>query len=61
MKNEMWNMSFNGAINKEGEGAGVWINPPKLGSKLFSYKLAFYCTNNMVEYEALILGLRVLK
>jgi len=24
-----------------------------------AYKLAFDCTNNMVEYEALILGLKV--
>jgi ribonuclease HI len=30
-------------------------------TKLYSYKLAFDCTNNMVDYEALILGLRVLK
>jgi ribonuclease HI len=29
--------------------------------KLCSYKLTFECTNNMVEYEALILGLKVLK
>jgi ribonuclease HI len=60
-KNEMWNMSFDGAISKEGAGEDVWINPPKVGTKLFSYKLTFDCTNNMVEYEALILGLRFLK
>jgi ribonuclease HI len=57
----MWNMSFDRAINREGFGAGVWINPPKVGTKLCSYKLAFDCTNNMVEYETLILGLRTLK
>jgi hypothetical protein len=32
-----------------------------VGTKLFSYKLTFDYTNNMAEYEALILGLRVLK
>ena len=26
-----------------------------------SYKIVFKCTNNMVEYEALIMGLKVLK
>ena len=57
----MWNMSFDGAISKEGVGASVWISPPKVGTKLFSYKLTFDCRNNMVEYEALILGLRTLK
>jgi hypothetical protein len=58
---EMWNMSFDGAINREGAWASVWINPPKLGTKLCSYKLAFNCTNNMAEYEALVLGLKSLK
>jgi ribonuclease HI len=61
VENEIWNMSFDGVVNKEGAGAGVWISPPKVGSKLCSYKLAFNCTNNMAEYEALILGLKVLK
>jgi len=32
-----------------------------VGTKLCSYKLTFDCTNNMDEYEALILGLRTLK
>jgi hypothetical protein len=39
-ENEMWNMSFDGSISKEGFGVGVWINPPKVGTKLYSYKLA---------------------
>jgi ribonuclease HI len=57
----MWNMSFDGVVNREGEEVGVWINPPKSGTKLCSYKLSFDCTNNMVEYEALVLGLKTLK
>jgi ribonuclease HI len=61
VENEMWNMSFDGAISKEGEGADIWISPPKICTKLCSYKLVFDCTNNMTEYEMLILGLRVLK
>jgi ribonuclease HI len=60
-KNKMCNMSFDGAINKEGAGADIWISPPKVGTKICSYKLSFDCTNNMVEYEVMILGLRVLK
>jgi ribonuclease HI len=54
-------MSFDRAINKEGVGSSVWISPPKVGTQICSYKLSFDSTNNMVEYEALILGLRVLK
>jgi ribonuclease HI len=61
MENEMWNMSFDGVVSKEGVGADVWVGPPEVGTKLCSYKLAFECTNNMAEYEALILGLKVLK
>jgi hypothetical protein len=60
-ENEMWNMSFDGVVSREGARAGVWINPPKVGTKLCSYKLSFDCTNNMAEYEALILGLKTLK
>jgi hypothetical protein len=60
-EDEMWNMSFDGAASREGAGVGVWINPPKIGTKLCSYKFSFDCTNNMAEYEALILGLKTLK
>ena len=61
MENEIWNMSFDSVVNKQGVGVNIWITPPQVGSKLCSYKLAFDCTNNMAEYEALILGLKVLK
>ena len=54
-------MNFDGVVSKEGDGVGVWIIPPKSGSKLCSYKFSFDFTNNMVEYEALILGLKRLK
>jgi ribonuclease HI len=60
-KNEMWNMSFDGAVSREGAGASVWINPPRLSTKLCSYEIYFECTNNMDEYEALVLGLKTLK
>jgi hypothetical protein len=60
-ENEIWNMSFDGNVSKEGEGVGIWVSTPEVGTKLCSYKLMFECTNNMVEYEALILGLKVLK
>jgi ribonuclease HI len=39
----------------------MWINHPTGDAKLCSYKIIFECTNNMVEYEALILGLKVLE
>ena len=53
-------MSFDGAASKEGAGVGVLIKPPIGEPRLFSYKLHLKCTNNMAEYEALVLGLKVL-
>jgi ribonuclease HI len=61
VEDQIWKMNFDGAACREGAGVGVWINHPKGDSKLCSYKLVFECTNNMVEYEALILGLKVLE
>ena len=39
-------------------GAGVWIQNT---NQSYSYKLDFPCTNNIVEYEALLLSLQLLK
>jgi hypothetical protein len=61
MENGMWNKIFDGIVRKEGVGVGIWVSPPEVGTNLCSYKMVFECTNNMVEYEALILGLKVLK
>ena len=54
-------MSFNGAASKKGIGASFFIRSPIGEPKLLSYMLDFKCTNNVAEYEALILGLKVLK
>ena len=54
----LWNMSFDGSSGKFGSGAGVWIHKTNEGH---SYKLYFQCTNNIAEYEALLLGLHLLK
>jgi hypothetical protein len=59
-EDRMWNMIFDGAVSREGVGDGVWINLPRGTTKLCSYKLAFDFTNNIVEYEALVLGLKTL-
>ena len=59
--NGWWHMSFDGATSKKGVGAGIWIRPHVGEPKLLSCKLFLKCTNNMVEYEALILGLKALR
>ena len=54
-------MFFDGSISKKGVGVGVYIISPIRYFKALSYKLTFECTNNVVEYEALLLGLNALK
>jgi len=55
-------MSFDGSCRKVGSRAGVWVS--NYGDNYVqghSYKLNFNCTNNIAEYEALLLGLQLLK
>ncbi|XP_070004171.1 uncharacterized protein [Nicotiana sylvestris] len=54
-----WKLFFDGASNMKGVGIGV-VLISKIGQHyLVTVQLRFYCTNNMVEYEACILGLRL--
>ena len=55
----IWKMFFDGASSKEGVGAGVVLVSPAQETISLSYKLEFEATNNVEEYEALVLGLRV--
>ena len=54
-------MHFDGALSKEGAGAGISVVGLDFEYISFSFKLYFECTNNVVEYEALILGIKMIK
>lgn len=61
-------MDFDSVVGKDGAGIGIWIRSPafrpdKVPSnvRVCSYKLAFDCSKNEAEYEALIAGLKILK
>ena len=41
-------------------GAGIVIISPKGIKTALSFNLAFKCTNNQAEYEALVIGLKIL-
>jgi ribonuclease HI len=61
-KEKWFTMHFDGACSKEGAGAGITISTPYfIEQRNFSYKFYFNCTDNVAEYEALLLGLRILK
>jgi ribonuclease HI len=59
--NEIWKMYFDGSSSKEGSGAGIVLISPSKEVVSLSYKLEFETTNNIAEYEALVLGLRAAK
>lgn len=54
---EQWYLMFDGASNATVHGIGEVLMYPKNFHLPFTTKLCFTCTNNMVEYEACILGL----
>ena len=54
---ESWKMYFDGAINQNGSGIGVFLISPKGTHISFSGRLNFPATNNATKYEACIMGL----
>jgi ribonuclease HI len=60
-QDRLWKMYFDGSSSKEGFGVGILLISPLKEVITLSYKLEFETTNNIVEYEALVLGLRVAK
>ena len=58
-KGSRWTMVFDGASNALGNGIGAMIISPEGCHTPFTARLCFNCTNNMSEYEACIMGLKV--
>ncbi|XP_040951058.1 uncharacterized protein [Gossypium hirsutum] len=56
-----WRLNFDGASNAIGNEIGAVLVSPNGDHYPFTCKLDFDCTNNMVEYEACIMGIRVAK
>ncbi|KAK4386124.1 Transposon Tf2-12 polyprotein [Sesamum angolense] len=54
-----WKMYFDGASHKEGVGAGVVFVTSKGEVLPYSFTLTHNCSNNVAEYQALILGLEI--
>ena len=53
-----WKMYFDGASNVLGRGVRAVLISPEGNHYPFTAKLSFYCTNNVPEYEACVLGLQ---
>ena len=54
----VWNMYFDGARTQSSAGAGVVLISPSKENIHLSYKLDFKTTNNIAEYEVLLLGVK---
>jgi hypothetical protein len=55
---QVWTLYFDGSKSQEGSGAGCILINPKGKRHFLSCRLEFECTNNTVEYEALVQGLK---
>ncbi|XP_016195951.1 uncharacterized protein LOC107637006 [Arachis ipaensis] len=55
-----WKLYFDGSKHKDGAGVGILIISPEGIPSEFLFKLKYPCSNNVAEYEALILGLEIL-
>jgi hypothetical protein len=58
---EAWTVFCDGSWGTFGAGAAAVLIAPSKVRTCYAVKLDFSCTNNIAEYEALLLGLRKLK
>jgi ribonuclease HI len=56
---ELWTMYFDGSLMKTGAGAGLLFISPLEVHMRYVIRLHFPASNNVTEYEALIMGLRI--
>jgi ribonuclease HI len=54
---DYWRFSFDGAYSKSGNGVGIFLLIPNNIVHSHVVRLEFSCTNNKVDYEALIQGI----
>ena len=54
-----WVMFFDGSFTQQGFSAGILFITPQRYSLPKAYKILFPCTNNIVEYEDLINGMKI--
>ena len=57
----IWIMYFDGASAQNSTGEGIVLISPANENIHLSYKLDFKTTNNVAEYKALLLGVKVAK
>ncbi len=61
LKSQVWYMNFDGASSRHGKGVGIVLKSPLGHVFKFAYRLEFGATNNVAEYEALLLAFELAK
>jgi ribonuclease HI len=54
-----WVMYFDGSYTLKGAGAGVVLIPPEGDMLKYAIQIEFPTTNNTIEYDGLVTGLRL--
>jgi hypothetical protein len=57
LENELWHMHFDVSHSNEGNGAGIILVSPIGKIHNLSYNLEFACSNDVIEFKALLLGI----
>jgi ribonuclease HI len=57
LEDDLWHMHFDVSHSNEGNGAGIILVSPVGKIHNLSYRLEFGCSNNVTEFEALLLGI----
>lgn len=52
-----WKLYFDGSYTSHGEGEGILFITPQGDSIPKTFRISFPCTNNIDEYEALVIGI----
>jgi ribonuclease HI len=56
-----WVMYFDGSYTLKGAGAGVMLIPPEGDMLKYAIQIEFPATNNIAEYEGLVIRLQLAK
>jgi hypothetical protein len=56
-----WVMYFNGSYTLKGAGDGIVLIPPRGDMLKYAIQIEFSATNNITEYEGLVIGLQLAK
>ena len=58
---QRWALYIDGSSNSEGSGAGLLLEDPHGDAYLYALRFDFPASNNETEYEAVIVGLQLVR